>query len=90
MGTRTKNMEEINLSMSNFDREVDSGFAEALEEKPGKVFGRHHGWGFNGRVFFEDGKFHEEVWIYGVPKEIITAGTLEELMEEVSNKYGWN
>lgn len=74
--------------MSNFDHSIDTGLAEALQARPGKVFGRHAGWNFNGRVFFSDGRFHEEVWVYGSPRETVSADTLPELMEEVCYRYG--
>lgn len=81
--------EEIDLKMSNFGHTIDKGFADTLKQRSG-VFGRHYGWEFNGRVWFERGQFHEEVWRYHSPREVILANTLEELMEKVNDKYGWN
>jgi hypothetical protein len=78
---------EIELSMSNFDGLIDDGFADAL--KAGPVFGRHAAYNFNGRVYFKDGRFHEDVWRYGVHVETLTADTLEELMREANTKYGY-
>jgi hypothetical protein len=86
----TYDMDELDLGMTNFDGTIDDGFAEALKESPGGVFGSHSGWDFYGEVFFFDGKFHEEVWVHNSAREIITADSLEELMVEVSSKYGWN
>ena len=83
-------MREVEFGMSNFDGMVDNGMAEALIVEPGQVFGRHHGWDFTGRVYFHDGKFHEQVWVYGSPRETISADTLEELMQEVNSKYGYD
>jgi hypothetical protein len=81
-------MREIAYAMSNFDYEVDDGMAEALMNEPGQVFGRHAGWNFNGRVYFHDGMFHEQVWVYGSPLETISADTLEDLMKKVNQEYG--
>lgn len=78
---------EINLHMSNYDHLIDEGLAEAL--KRGGVFGSHSAYDFYGKVWWYDGKFHEEVWRYNVPREIISADTLEELMKVVNDKYGW-
>ena len=83
-------MREINLRMSNFESEIDDGFADALQAEPEKVFGRHSGWNFNGKVYFSNGMFHEEVWVYGTPKEIISAPNLRDLMEAVCVKYGFD
>ena len=90
METKTEEMEEIDLGMSNFDGAIDDGFAEALTARPGGVFGRHAAWDFNGKVYFEDGQFHEEVWVYGSPRETISASTLRELMDSVCDEYGHN
>ena len=84
----TTNMREINLGMTNFDGSIDDGLAEALQAEPGAVFGRHAGWDFNGLVYFSDGMYHEEVWVYGAPRETISAPTLLELMEAVCSEYG--
>lgn len=87
---RTENMREIDLGMSNFDYSIDEGFEEALRESPGEVFGRHAGWNFNGRVYFFDNQFHEEVWVYYVQQETISADTLEDLMRAVCERYGYD
>lgn len=86
----TQEMEELELGMSNFDRSIDEGFAEALQARPGEVKGRHAGWNFNGQVYFHDGKFHEEVWVYGSPRQVISADTLSELMDDVCAEYGYD
>jgi len=85
----TANMEELNLGMSNFDGRIDEGLAELLQARPGEVFGRHAGWDFNGQVFFFDGRFHEEVWVYGSPRSTISADTLPDLMKVVCDEYGY-
>jgi hypothetical protein len=78
---------EINLGMSNFDHSIDEGFEERLRNE--RIWGRHAAWNFNGRVWFEDGEFHEQVWRYGQPVEHFSGATLAELMGSVSNEYGW-
>lgn len=84
----TKDMREISFSMSNLDGEIDDGFAEALQAEPGKVFGTHTAWDFYGKVYFMDGKFHEEVWVNRSPRKTISASTLRELMNDVCDYYG--
>lgn len=84
----TEEMDELSIGMSNFDRSIDDGFAEALQDSPGKVFGRHSGYNFNGRVYFCDGQFHEEIWVHGSRRETVSADTLQELMDEVCDRYG--
>ena len=78
---------EINLGMSNFDHEIDRGFKDAIVGK--KVFGRHSGRRFNGKVFHKDGKFHEDVWQLHSFVETKSADTLIHLMVTVNEEYGW-
>ena len=85
---RAAEMQEIGLGMTNFDGTIDDGFAEALMKSPGEVFGRHAGWNFNGKVYFTNGQFHEEVWTYGSLKQTISAPTLRKLMDAVCEEYG--
>ena len=89
MRCMTDGMREIAYDMSNFDSVVDTGFAEALQAEPGAVFGRHSAWDFNGKVWYADEQFHEEVWRYRVPQEVMSANTLETLMKMVCDKWGW-
>ena len=57
---------------------------------PAKVYGKHAGWNFNGKVWWnrEEAKWQCEVWQYRVPLEIVSAESLEEIMTEVSDRYG--
>ena len=82
-----QDFDEISLGMSNFDHTIDDGFEKALREN--KVFGRHSGYEFNGMVWYNDKRFHEEVWRYCAYVETISADTLEELMEKVNDKWGY-
>jgi len=77
---------EIELEMSNFDHTIDPGFAEALQKE--KCFGHHAAYNFNGLVWW-DNCYHEEVWIFHQPIKVISANTLEELMKEVNDEFGW-
>lgn len=86
----TDSMEDIGHVMSNFDCEIEDWAADKLMADPARVCGGHAGWNFHGRVWFSDGLFHEEVWCYGTPREVISAPTLRELMEAVNNQYGWD
>jgi hypothetical protein len=76
------------LEMSNFDHTVDDGLAEKL--KSGKNWADYSAWNFHGRIFWDNNKeqFGCEIRQYRALMEIIFADTLEEIMEEVSCKYG--
>lgn len=80
--------EEVNLSMTNVDHSIDDGLEEAL--KAGSVFGRHAGWNFNGKVWWDGEQFVEEVWRYRTLVATMRAETLRELMTKVNNDWGWD
>lgn len=79
--------QEIELGMTNFDYSIDKGFEDAIMGK--ECFGRHAGWDFNGKVYYKDEQFHEDVWQYHLYAETKSAYTLEELMEIVNKEYGY-
>jgi hypothetical protein len=86
-------MEQIELSMSNCFHEIDPGLAEALLASPGKVCAKYSAWDFHGLVYAVPempGVFACRVKRYKVVMETITASTLEEIMQKVSDKYGWD
>jgi len=82
------NMVEIDEVMTNFYHTIDEDVGKRLQEKPGKVYGQHSALNFCGLVWFENDKFHEQVWVYGSPVKDISSKTLEELMEEVNDEFG--
>lgn len=81
-------LQEIDSCMTNFDHRIAEWAERRLRTE--KVWSRYAGWNFNGRVWFADGHFHCEVWHYCVPREVISAGSLQELMDAVSDRWGWD
>lgn len=88
MKTLTIDMIETHLGMSNLDLSIDAGFESAIRADPGRVFGRHAAWNFNGRVWFDGEIFIEEVWTYGSPVQVIRSRSLNDLMGKVNAIYG--
>ena len=80
-------LELCGYGMCNLDRSIDAELEGAL--KSGKYYGKHSAWDFNGDVWYQDGKFYEEVWIYRRPYATYCADTLPELMRFVNDKHGW-
>ena len=82
-----KNFKDFGESvMSNFDGIIDTKIVKAIKGK--KLFSQYAGWNFCGRVWWQNKKWHCEIWQYRCYEKTITCNTLEEIMEEVSNKYG--
>jgi hypothetical protein len=75
--------------MSNFDKTVDPGMEEDLRAG---MRGQHSAWNFHGQVWFEaaEGVFKEEVSVHKAVRGTLSAPTLEELMHEVNDEYGWD
>lgn len=78
---------EVDTGMSNFDHAVDSDAIELLQGH--ETFGRHAAINFNGLLWFQDGSWHEQVWVFGSPVATYSAEAPEELMQTVNDEHGW-
>ena len=76
------------IGMSNLDNSIDEDFGQTLKDQ--SVYGQHSAWDFCGWVWWDGEYFCEKVMCYGVDQEVIRANTLENLMNIVNDKYGWN
>ena len=74
--------------MSNFDREINQKTKKAIKGK--NIYSRYAGWNFNGLVWWQNNNWNCEVWQYKTWMETITCKSLEAIMKEVSNEYGWD
>lgn len=72
--------------MSNFDREIDYKVAEQIKSKP--FFSQYSAWNFCGYVWWQNEKWHCEIWTHHAIRETISADTLPEIMNEACSKYG--
>lgn len=82
---------EINFpgGMSNFDHEVEDGVEDRLRNE--RVFTHYGAWNFNGKVWWgSEGAFSCQVWVYGSPVATVRAASLEDLMRECSEEWGWD
>lgn len=73
--------------MTNADLSIDEVLAAAVRGR--SVVSRHAGWDFNGLVWWENGLFHEQVWVHHAVVETLSAPTLKELMTAVNTRFGW-
>ena len=86
--TKERGMIELDDHVcSNFDHEIHQDVVEKLKLTPNS-FSRYPGDAFNGRVYYDEGQFHCEVWRYGSTHVTMTADTMEELKDDVCYEYG--
>ena len=72
---------------SNLDNQMPSNAEERLME--GNVFMAHTAWKHWGKIYYEDRKFKEEVWVNKSPVFIIEGDSLEEVIIKVNDEFGW-
>lgn len=76
--------------LSNFDSSIEEGLEEQLRLAPFQLQAPHHAWNFCGRVYFDGVQFVEEVHQFHKHVDTLKAPTLEKLMREVNDKWGWD
>lgn len=75
----------IGSVMSNFDHEIDSEIAERLKTE--HAYALYTAWNFCGNVWWGRETYCCEVWRFRKPVEEVS-GTLEEIMDELSDRWG--
>ena len=80
-------MVEAEGDMSNFDHEISPGLEEDLRNNPSK-YAAYPCWNCYCNVLYREGQFQCIVQRHRETREIISANTLREIMEQVSEKYG--
>ena len=73
--------------MTNFGHTIDHEVAEEI--KASGEYASYSGWNFWGAVWWVNDFWNCEVWVYKFSREIIQADSLSEIMERVSEKYGY-
>lgn len=74
--------------MSNFDHKINTEIVNKLKEEG--YYADYPGWNFHGEVWYDNGKWKCAIRIYHVHVETIVTDTPEEIMEQVSEKYGYD
>jgi hypothetical protein len=73
---------------SNFDHKLETATAAKLKENPGKLYAPHYAYNFCGYIWFDKGRFWEQVWVYHTVRRELSNPNLEELIEEVNSEFG--
>jgi len=74
--------------MSNCDHTIDYEVAEHIKGK--ELSAQYAGWNFCGYVWWEGGMWNCEVWHYNSWQKTFNAETLEEMMSDVCDEYGYD
>ena len=84
------NLTRIDDVMSNFDHIIER--ERDIEERlrKGDCYAGKSAYNFHGNVMFKNNKFVCEIKRYSSLVDIIEGDTLEKIMEESSNTYGWD
>jgi len=90
MDNVTRPEENIGVGMCNLDQSIEPKIKDKLIAGEGLIFCEHTAWNFWGAVWFKDNKFHEEIMIYKSVRKIVSCDSLEELMEEVNDEFGYH
>lgn len=74
--------------MSNFDHEVDKEVAKKIQD--GGYYASYPAWNFHGVVWYDktESMYRCEVWTYRQYQKTVS-GTLIEIMEKVSEEFGY-
>ncbi len=81
-------MYELDEVYSNLDHDLDAKVAAELKARPGESYAQHSAYDFCGYVWFGAGRFHEQVWVHRRMVDVLSAGDIEELVEDVNDRFG--
>ncbi len=70
----------------NLDHTFEKGAEEKLRD--GEVL-QHSALDFCGTVWFADGQFHNEIWVYHSRVKVVSADTLPAVIEAVNEEFGY-
>lgn len=73
---------------SNLDHEIDKEVSDMLAKRPNELYSQHSAWSFCGYVWFDGEVWREEIWQWKSLVEVLSADSLEDLIEKANNSYG--
>lgn len=74
--------------MSNFDSVIELDVVRKIKGE--KYYAHYPGYNFCGYVWWEDDKWHCEVWRYGMYRQTFSSEYLDDLKECISAEYGYD
>ena len=82
-----KDYVQIREVMTTFDNSID--YSVAAQPQNGKFYAQYSGWNFCGSVWWNEGRWACEVWVYLAYVKTVIDETLEGIMQQVSDTNGW-
>lgn len=82
-----ENRELLDDVMSNFDHSINKDIAKQLKET--NSYAGYPAWDFHGMVWYQNGQYHCEIKRYRCHIDTISNEDLKEIMNEASDKYGY-
>lgn len=83
-------MENIGEIASNFDRIIDEELVEKLKQNPLTMCASYPGWNFYGEIHYDGENFLCRVMVYGRDAGVYRQPSVDQLMEEVSDEWGYD
>jgi hypothetical protein len=75
---------------SNFDHELDADVVRQLAAAPGELHAQHSARDFCGYVWQrKDGRWVDQVWRYGAPVQDFVCDTVEAVIKDALDEYGY-
>lgn len=90
MKTHPTDYDYVGTVMTNFDHSIDEDLAKKLKRR--KWYSQYAAWDFCGYVWWDrkTKDWNCEVWSYHVHRETVSANSLQEIMDKVSEDYGYD
>jgi hypothetical protein len=74
--------------MSNCDHSINRDIAERMKEE--KIICQYAGWNFCGWCWWTGEQYACNVWVYHQHKATILADTLDEIMDQACEEFGYD
>ena len=73
---------------TNSDHSIDQAVVSLIKGQ--KLYADYTGWNFYGKIWWEHKRWFCEIWTHRCHRETMSAKTIRELMNDISDKYGWD
>lgn len=75
------------VGYSNYSHEWDEAFEPTALVERG-VVAPHTAWDHFGAIWWQDGQFHEQIWVHGAVLAVVSERSLQSLIRRVNDEWG--